>query len=146
MQFYIFQLVGQQIQDLIPLLEKAQVQLVYYGHSHLWNRFQSPSRMNFLESSNVGNSYGAHTVDNPRRVPDNPNYIAVGNPNGLEAIVPNIAPLQDQNGNDLAYVASNDITVFTILDTESGTVTSYQFDTRQPDSPVVEFDRFSLID
>ena len=48
------------IRDLIPLLESAGVQLVYYGHSHLWNRFKSDSGMHFLESSNVGNSYGAH--------------------------------------------------------------------------------------
>ncbi len=29
--------------DLIPLLEAAHVQFVLYGHSHLWNRFVSPS-------------------------------------------------------------------------------------------------------
>ena len=132
------------IRDLIPLLEKAGVQLVYYGHSHLWNRFQSPSGIHFLESSNVGNSYGAHTAENPRQVPNNPNYVAVGNPNGLEPIVPNLKPLTDNEGNFLPYIASNDITVFSILDTAKGTVSSYRFDTREPDSPAVKFDEFKL--
>ena len=132
------------IRDLIPLLEKSGVQFVYYGHSHLWNRFQSPSGMHFLESSNVGNSYGAHTVDNPRNVPDNPNLVAVGNPNGLDPVVPNISPLKNEAGKPLPYVASNDITVFSILDTEKGTVSSYRFDTRYPDSDVIKFDEFTL--
>lgn len=134
------------IQDLVPLLESAGVQLVYYGHSHLWNRFKRDSGMQFLESSNVGNSYGAHLADNPRPIPDySPeNYQAIGNPNGLDPIVPNIAPLKDENGQPLPYIASNDITVFSILDTKTGKVSSYRYDTRQPNSPVVKFDEFSL--
>lgn len=132
------------IRDLIPLLEKAGVQFVYYGHSHLWNRFQSSSGMHFLESSNVGNSYGAHTQENPRQVLDNPNYIAVGNPNGLNPIVPNIDPLKDESGQSLPYIASNDITVFSILDTAKGTIGSYRFDTRFPESQVIKFDEFKL--
>ena len=133
------------IRDLIPLLETAGVQFVYYGHSHLWNRFQSNSGMHFLESSNVGNSYGAHTADNLRSVPPNdPNNIAVGNPNGLEPIMPNIDPIKDETGNSLPYIASNDITVFSILDTVRGSVSSYRFDTRDPDSQVIKFDEFFL--
>ena len=134
------------IRDLIPLLETAGVQLVYYGHSHLWNRFASSSGMQFLESSNVGNSYGAHLGEKKRSVPpNNPNYAAVGNPNGLEPIMPNIDPLQDEYGNNLPYIASNDITVFSILDTQKGTVSSYRFDTRQSTSPVIKFDEFKVI-
>ena len=57
------------IRDLVPLLEAANVQLIFYGHSHLWNRFISPNGTHFLETSNVGNSYGAHLADNPRDVP-----------------------------------------------------------------------------
>jgi hypothetical protein len=132
------------IRDLIPLLENSGVQFVYYGHSHLWNRFQSASGMHFLESSNVGNSYDAHTQNNPRKVPNNPNYVAVGNPNGLEPIMPNIDPVKDEIGQTLSYIASNDITVFTILDTAKGTVSSYRFDTRLSDSKVIKFDEFSL--
>jgi hypothetical protein len=134
------------IRDLIPLLESAGVQLVYYGHSHLWNRFKSDARMHFLESSNVGNSYGAHLGNNPRPIPNySPeNYAAVGNPNGLDAIVPNIAPLIDSMGQPMAYIASNDITVFSIFDTKTGTVSSYRYDTRKPNSEVIKFDEFKL--
>jgi uncharacterized membrane protein len=135
------------IQDLIPLLESAGVQLVFYGHSHLWNRFFHQGT-NFLESSNVGNSYGAYLHEQKRPLPQgklNLNYAATGNPNGLGAIIPNLAPLQDTNGQSLPYVASNDITVFSILDTDSGTVKSYRFDTRNPNSGVILFDEFSLL-
>ncbi|OKH20951.1 metallophosphoesterase [Hydrococcus rivularis NIES-593] len=135
------------IRDLMPILEAAGVQFVYYGHSHLWNRFVSSSGMHFLESSNVGNTYGAHIGENRRPIPtDNPNldYVAVGNPNGLEPVVPIIAPLLDENGQSLPYIASNDITVFSILDTSNGTVSSYYFDTRQPNSEVVKFDEFAI--
>ena len=136
------------IRDVIPLLESAEVQLVYYGHSHLWNRFQSPSGMHFLESSNVGNSYSAHVGDNKREIPtySPENFAATGDPNGLEAIAPNISPLVDEAGNALPYIASNDITVFSIFETATGTVSSYRYDTRQPNSPAVLCDRFKLID
>ena len=134
------------IRDLIPLLESAGVQLVYYGHSHLWNRFKSDSGMHFLESSNVGNSYGAHTEDNPRPIPsyNSGNYAALGNPNGLDPIVPNIDPLIDEAGQPMPYVASNDITVFSIFNTETGTVSSYRYDTRKPGSDAIKFDEFRL--
>ena len=134
------------IRDLIPLLEEAGVQLVYYGHSHLWNRFRGASGMHFLESSNVGNSYGAHLGDNKREIPtySPQNYAALGDPNGLEAIVPNIAPVIDDRGQPLPYIASNEITAFSIFDTATGTVSSYRYDTRKPDSPAILFDRFAL--
>lgn len=132
------------IRDLIPLLESAKVNLVFYGHSHLWNRFLSRKGMNFLESSNVGNSYGAYLGDKKRPVPLDRNYAAIGNPNGLEAIIPNIATLVDWVNQPLPYIASNDVTVFSILDTEKGTVSSYRFDTRYPDSEVIKFDEFDL--
>lgn len=134
------------IRDVIPLLEAANVQLVFYGHSHLWNRFVSARGMHFLETSNVGNSYGAHVSSNPRDVP--PGYeqdcIAIGDPNQLEPVIPTIAPLLSEEGKPLPYIASNDITVFSILETVTGTVSSYRFDTRQPTSDVVKFDEFKL--
>ncbi len=134
------------IRDLIPLLESAGVQLVYYGHSHLWNRFQSDSGMHFLESSNVGNSYGAHLEDNKREIPtySPENYTEIGDPNGLSPIVPNIAPLVNDSGEPLPYIASNDITVFSIFETKTGTVNSYRYDTRTPDEPAILFDQFKL--
>ena len=135
------------IRDVVPLLEAAGVQLVYYGHSHLWNRFVSSDRTHYLESSNVGKTYGAHFFDDQKRkVPENyqETYAATGNPNGLDPVVPTIAPLVGENGKKLPYVASNDISVFSILDTGTGTVSSYRFDTREPDSPAIKFDEFSL--
>jgi Calcineurin-like phosphoesterase len=145
------------IRDVVPLLESAGTQLVFYGHSHLWNRFISPARTNFLESSNVGNSYGAYLAGSvpsqQRPVPDNSlpetlrerqTYPAVGNPNGLTAVFPTLIPFKDEAGVDQPYLASNDITVFSILDTATGHVSSYSFDTRQPSAQVVLFDRFSL--
>ncbi|MEC4804863.1 MAG: metallophosphoesterase family protein [Jaaginema sp. PMC 1079.18] len=135
------------IRDVQPLLEQAGVQLVYFGHSHLWNRFQSPSGVHFLESSNVGNSYGAYIGEKKRFVPPEfqETYVSAGDPNGLEPITPNIAPLLNPETNEpLPYIASNDITVFSILDTQDGSVTSYRFDTRKPDSEVMAFDRFEL--
>ena len=134
------------IRDVLPLLETAGVQLVFYGHSHLWNRFVSPSGMHFLETSNVGNSYGAYLGNKKRDVPLDyqEKYAEVGNPNGLEPIIPTIAPLLDENGEPQPYIASNDITVFSIFETEIGTVSSYYFDTKKPNSEVIKFDQFQL--
>lgn len=145
------------VRDLVPLLESADVQLVYFGHSHLWNRFISPQGTHYLESSNVGNSYGANVSDNPRKIPTDEAvkaagdltpfskiYTALGDPNDLSPVVPTLAPLKDDSGSPLPYIASNDITSFSILDTGAGTVSSYYFDARQPDSAVVKFDEFEL--
>ena len=143
------------IRDLIPLLEAAGVDLVLYGHSHLWNRFVSPTGMHFLETSNVGNTYGAFWGGKTRTVPpvegtkefgkfQGQYYAAQGDPNGLEPVVPTLAPLLDDTGNPLPYLSSNEITAFSILETETGTVSSYYFDTRKPRSPVVKFDEFTL--
>lgn len=138
--------------DLIPLLEEAGVQLVFYGHSHLWNRFVSPQGMHFLETSNVGNSYGASYGDKKRKsVPknrdggDDANYVATGDPYGLKPVVPTIAPIVNEDGQYNPYISSNEITVFSIFDTGKGTVSSYLFDTRKPDSKAIKFDEFNLI-
>lgn len=134
------------IRDVIPLLEAAGVQLVYFGHCHLWNRFVSKSGMHFLESSNVGNSYGAAYGENRRFIPPDftEEYVALGDPNGLNPVVPTLRPLSDVSGKPLPYLSSNEITAFSLLDTEKGTVSSYYFDTRQPDSEVIQFDEFYL--
>ena len=146
------------IRDLIPLIESSDTQLVFYGHSHLWNRFASKSGLNFLETSNVGNSYGAHLEENPREVPTaesviaagdlqsfTETYEAVGDPNGLTAIAGTVAPLKNDSGDQLPYIASNEITSFTIFDTGTGLLSSYYFDTTKPDSEVVKFDEFELL-
>ena len=134
------------IRDVVPLLEAAGVHLVYYGHSHVWNRFVDGNGIHFLESSNVGNSYGAYVGEKKRPVPTgyNENYSATGDPNGLEPVMPTIAPLLGDNNQPLPYIASNDVTVFSIFDTGTGIVTSYRFDTRSPNSDVIKFDQFQL--
>ena len=131
------------IRDLLPRLEKAGVHLVFYGHTHIWNRFQSATGMNFLESSNVGNSYGAYAGEKTRPMPEKSSekYVVTGNPNGLAPIEPTLAPIV-ANGQPLPYLSSNDITAFTIWDTATGLVSSYRFDTREPNSPVIKFDEF----
>ncbi|MBD2777079.1 purple acid phosphatase family protein [Iningainema tapete] len=133
------------IRDLIPLLEAAKVQLVFYGHSHLWNRFRSQSGMHFLETSNVGNSYGAAWDDHKREVPIGykEDYTELGDPYGLDPVVPTIAPLLGENG-AMPYIASNDITAFSIFDTGTGAIASYRFDTNKPAAEVVKFDEFEL--
>jgi hypothetical protein len=131
----------------VPLLEESGVQLVFYGHSHLWNRFVSSSGTNYLETSNVGNSYGAAASGGKKRevpVENNEDYVAIGDPNGLQPVEPTIAPIIGEDGNSLPYVASNDITVFSIFDTLTGIVSSYRFDTRIPESEVMKFDEFEL--
>ncbi|MGD1927994.1 MAG: metallophosphoesterase family protein [Leptolyngbyaceae cyanobacterium] len=143
------------IRDLVPLLETAEVDLVLYGHSHLWNRFVGPTGMHFLETSNVGNSYGAFWQQKSRNTPpaeasetfdkyQSRYYVAQGDPNGLEPVMPTLAPIIGEQGTPLPYIASNEITAFSILETDSGTVTSYYFDTREPLSEVVKFDEFTL--
>ncbi len=134
------------IRDVMPLLEKNSVQLVFYGHSHIWNRFRSQSGMNFLESSNVGNTYGAHLGEKKRTVPQGykEKYIQVGDPNGLKPIMPSIKPLTGEDGKPIPYIASNEITAFSILDTGNGTVKSYYFDTTKPQDKAVKFDEFKL--
>lgn len=136
------------MRDVVPLLESAGVQLVFYGHSHLWNRFQSPSGMHFLESSNVGNTYGAYTATNGKHRPIPAGfkevYKAVGNPNGLKPIAPNLNPLLNHLGQPQPYIASNEITVFSIFDTRTGSISSYRFDTKKPYSQAVKFDEFHL--
>ncbi|NEE03406.1 metallophosphoesterase family protein [Phytoactinopolyspora halotolerans] len=136
--------------DVAPLLEEAGVNLVLNGHSHLWNRFVAPSGTNYLETSNVGNSYGAyHPLSGlSRPVPPAPwnadNYSAQGNPGGLEPVVPSVHALTNDDGASLPFAAGNEFTVFSILDTGAGEVVSYLYDLRTPEAAPVVMDRFKL--
>lgn len=134
------------IRDLEPLFIRYGVDLVLCGHTHIWNRFRSSQGIHYLETSNVGNSYGAY-LDIPRNlVPGigDDNYRAFGDPNGLMPIFPTIAPLSNSEGKPLPYISSNQITVFSVFSTDTGAVDSYYFDTAKPDSSVIHFDRFYL--
>ncbi|MGY2066288.1 metallophosphoesterase family protein [Blastococcus sp. SYSU DS0619] len=138
--------------DVQPMLETAGVDLVYSGHSHLWNRFEGDGGTVFLEASNTGNSYGAfHELSGrSRHVPGAPwdasNYLAQGNPGGLEPVIPTVNPLRAVDGTPLPFVQDNDIAVFSVLDTGSGEVTTWTYDLRTPDEAPVVLDRFPLTD
>jgi Calcineurin-like phosphoesterase len=139
------------MRDVMPLLENAGVQLVFFGHSHLWNRFTSQRGMHFLETSNVGNSYGAafgsrqrDNIPTKNDATNNDDYVEVGDPNGLSPIVPTISPLVGEDGQPIPFISSNQITVFSIFDTGTGEVSSYRFDTSKVDGDVVKFDVFRL--
>jgi predicted phosphodiesterase len=139
-------------QDLEPLFEKAGVQIVHHGHSHLWYRSQTPAGLVFLESSNVGNSYGSYLPGYKERVTVAPagdpysseDYPATGDPYGADPVFPSLfSPLQ-QGSQPLPTVDSNEHTVFTIFETETGMVSSYSVDLRDPELSVRKFDVFRL--
>ncbi|MEO0410436.1 MAG: metallophosphoesterase [Pseudomonadota bacterium] len=152
-----------------PLLLENDVQLVHVGHSHVWNRAKVGS-INYIETSNYGNTFGAYwapeggepiaqrtrwagsfwgELEDPETSRWNPdNYAGFGDPHGREAIFPTLANPEQLFGESdipVPYVASNDVTVFSYIDTEMGAVRSFAFDTRDPSSEVIEFDRFSLL-
>ncbi|GAA1125675.1 S-layer homology domain-containing protein [Citricoccus alkalitolerans] len=140
--------------DLTPLIdaEGTTVDLVFNGHSHLWNRFESEHGVNYLETSNVGNSYGAYheLSGDSRPVPGAPwnadNYVEQGSPGGLEPIVPSERPFASlvDPDQDAPYVASNDYSIFTNLDAQAGSVTSFILDTKNPDAQPEVLDVFML--
>jgi hypothetical protein len=106
--------------------------------------------VHYLETSNVGNSFGAYheTSGSSRSVPPAPwnpeNATAQGDPNGLEPVAPNIRPQHGEDGETLPFIASDRVTVFSILDTSDGSVTSYAFDTGKPNSDVFAVDSFII--
>ncbi|MEV8254444.1 hypothetical protein AB0O95_10825 [Rhodoglobus sp. NPDC076762] len=138
------------LNDLTPLLEQSGVDLVHNGHSHLWNRFESDNGVNYLETSNTGNSYGAYheLSGRSRPLPPEPwvasNYLSQGNPGGLDPVVPSVAPFTTADGTPMPFVQNNDLAVFTMLDTGENEVVTYAFDVRTPDVAPWIIDRFSL--
>jgi Calcineurin-like phosphoesterase len=132
------------LRDIEPLLSEAGVHLVLNGHSHVWNRFRNAAGVHWLETSNVGNSYGAFDVTSGLSRGAPPGYAQQGDPGGLAPIVPTVAPLTSVDGTPLPYLASNEITVFSLLDSADGVVRSYRHDTRNPGEPAVLFDQFPL--
>lgn len=157
------------LRDIEPLLVKHGVDLVQIGHSHLWNRTKV-GNMHYLESSNVGNTMGAYFTDpsgaykqdnraskanfwselNSENSRWNPaDYAANGDPHGRQMIQLSVfSPMNLVNEAfpNLPFVSSNQLTTFSILDTGTGTVKSYVFDTVYPSSAARLFDEFSLDD
>ncbi len=140
------------IHDLEPLLIEHEVDLVLFGHSHIWQHIVHPEGMHYLETANVGNTYGCFLEGGPIREnhPDDPrfdaaNYTKAGDAYGLPATPPSIfAPQNDEQGNPSPCVTSNNLTAFSILDTGKGTVDSYVYDVRNPETAVRMFDSFAL--
>ncbi|NJN16397.1 MAG: hypothetical protein HC822_09050, partial [Oscillochloris sp.] len=151
--------------DIEPLLLQYDVDLVHTGHSHLWNRAEVGG-LNYIETSNVGNSFGAYFSDdggpinertgagsfrNELAQPDSrwdpADYPRTGDPHGREPAFPTaFNPMFAWDGapRPVPYINSNNVTAFTIFDSATGAVTSYAFDTRLPESEVVKFDEFFL--
>jgi len=134
------------VKDLEPLLDEAGVELVFNGHSHVWNRFRTQSGMNYLESSNVGNSYDAFYRERERTeiIPsdmtyfDRKDFVLSGDPAGLKPIAPLFLDGRTP------YITSNTITVFSILNTKTGLVSSYAYDTEKPKKGAYKIDYFKL--
>jgi hypothetical protein len=150
--------------DIEPLLQARGVQLVHTGHSHVWNRAKV-GNLNYIEASNVGNSFGAfwstsgtvwkerfpgqfaNELASPTSRWNPANYPRVGDAHGRAPIMPTeFNPMREKEGTpiDMPFLDSNNVTAFTILDTTTGRVTSYSFDTRNPANPVRKFDEFPL--
>ncbi|PRC41821.1 hypothetical protein C6A85_000000113645, partial [Mycobacterium sp. ITM-2017-0098] len=133
-----------------PMLEDAGVNLVYNGHSHLWNRFVSGNGVNYLEASNTGNSYGAFLPASGARRPIPPapwareNYVAQGNPGGLDPVPPTIAARRRADGTLLPFLADDDFVVFQALHTRTGTVRSWYVDMSDTTAGAVTFDEFQI--
>lgn len=136
-----------------PLLERNNVNLVFHGHSHLWYRLQTKTGLRYLETSNVGNSYGGYLRGIKYRqytAPADPqyynmsNYSSFGDPYDGEIQSPTLFSPQKHEGQNLPFVASNKLTVFSIFDSGTGLISSYVFDTTQPNSDVKKFDEFSI--
>jgi hypothetical protein len=137
--------------DVMPLLRKAGVDLIHSGHSHLWFRINIDG-ITYIETSHVGNSYGCY-IDGYKERKNSPddnrfearNYPKTGDPHGLSPAMPTVfSPMTDKDGRGLPCVGSNDLTVFTILDTERGALSSYVYDTREPESPPRLFDEVMI--
>ena len=155
--------------DIEPLLQRRGVQLVLTGHSHVWNRTRVGD-MNLMETSSVGNCFGAYWTQpdgtawrGQRRIGgsfaaelesgpgvsrwDADNYARLDDSHGRKPEMPTLAnPMMLFEGEPqpVPFVCSNNVTTFTVLDTEVGAVRSFAFDVRDPESAVVEFDRFDL--
>ncbi|MGB3454769.1 MAG: hypothetical protein WBA35_00285, partial [Litorimonas sp.] len=154
-------------------LLSAGVDLVVSGHSHVWSRTfveEGSERMNYLETSNVGNSFGPgagptnrvtwarnffpdpdtnDTADNDFWDPAD--YPRVGDSQGRPDVLPSellnsvdFMRMVEGATQDLPYLSSNNFTVFTILDSGEGTVKSYAHQFEFPNDTAKLVDCFAL--
>ncbi len=152
------------LNDIEPLLLDHGVHLVHTGHSHLWNRTRIGD-LHYIETSNYGNSFGVGYRDDhveTRRAPwarfpgdeggkpgpVRENYPRFGDAHDRRPLYPTVLNPELHFGEsevEVPYVSSNEIGVFTVLDTEAGTVRSYAYDWNDPEGEVMLFDEFSLL-
>jgi hypothetical protein len=158
------------LRDVEPLLHAHGVDLMLTGHSHIWTRSKTGT-LNFLETSNVGNCFGA-TWDGSAGWPfpnassggrrsfraslasgehpwDAKDYPEFGEPYGRTPIYPTeFNPMVEMAGakSEVPFLCSNDLTAFSILDTADGVVRSYVVDGADPLAEPRLFDVFSLDD
>ncbi|WP_298919116.1 collagen-like protein [uncultured Algimonas sp.] len=154
-------------------LLQADVDLVVSGHSHVWSRTfveGGGKVLNYLETSNVGNSFGPFAGPNNRVTwarnfypdPDTndtadnsfwdpADYPRVGDSQGRPDVLPSMLTssvdfMRQVEGatKDLPYLSSNKFTVFTILDSAEGTVKSYAHEFDFPSNPARLVDCFPL--
>lgn len=155
---------------IAPILRSGGVDLVLQGHSHVWNRFEEEG-LHLLETSNVGNCFGAYWsgpdgrpwrgalrgTGGPRVQAlweavaggefDARDLPRTGDPQGRQPIYPTLFnPMLRAGESDVAvpFVCSNRLSVFTILESDTGQVRSFVLDAHDPAGPVREFDRFTL--
>ena len=133
--------------DVMPLLKNAGVDLIHSGHSHLWFRMNIDG-ITYIETSHVGNSFGCY-IEGYKERKNTPgdhrfearNYPKSGDPHGLSPASPTVfSPAIDKDGNGLPCVGSDDLTIFTIFDTQRGALSSYVYDTSEPESAPRLFD------
>ena len=153
--------------DVEPLLVDAGVHLTHVGHSHVYSRVvgRDAPGLTYLETSSAGNTFGAFwtqadgtpwkgrlrggesalfAADSPW---DTSNYARTDDPFGREPMFPTLAnPMHLWAGEPqpVPFVASDDISTFTIPDTGMGAVRSFAIDLRDPQAEAIEFDRFFL--
>jgi hypothetical protein len=137
--------------------EDSGADLIHVGHSHVWWRVATEGGIPVIETSNVGNSYGAYFEgyrgrgDEDRNTwPvgddrwDQSNYTNYGDPYGAELIQPSVFAPMIHNGQPMPVITSNDLSAFTVLETPTGRVTSYVFDASDPQSDPIIFDQFTI--
>lgn len=126
---YRYESKDQLLENVEPLLGNANVDLIINGHSHIWNRFQSPYGPLILECSNSGGTRLDEILEaTPISTSNNGECrgrILVEDQTGLPAEFPTVEPIVNGVGAAVPYLASPKISVFSTLNTNSGVLTSY---------------------
>lgn len=132
------------LNHLAPLLEDAGVELVFSGHNHVWNHFVSPRGTHYLESSLVGNTYGAFPQGGPTRRESPPlpwatsSSLPQGDPGALEPVGPSLL------SGSPPFLASDHAAAWSVLDVDNRCVHTYYADLRDREPAIRHIDSFHL--